>query len=92
MSLTLVLVARIPAGGIESFRAYEDAVLPLLARHGGELQRRLRTADGATEIHVVRFASAEGFAAFRSDPDRAAAQHLIEASGAVTELHEVTDV
>ena len=92
MSLTLVLVARIPADGLEAYAAYEDAVLPLLARHGAELQRRLRTADGTTEVHLVHFASADGFAAFRADPDRAAVQHLLEASGAVTELHEVSDV
>ncbi len=92
MSLTLFLLARIPTGGVEAFRAYENAVLPLLARHGGELQRRLRNVDGTTEAHVVHFASAAGFAAFRADPGRAAAQHLLEASGAVTELHEVTDV
>ena len=92
MSVTLALVARIPAAGVGAFAAYEDAVLPLLARHGGELQRRLRTIDGTTELHVVHFADADGFAAFRADPDRVAAQHLLEASGAVTELHEVTDV
>jgi hypothetical protein len=40
----------------------------------------------------VQFPDAAAFAAFRADPDRAAAQHLLEASGAATELHEVTDV
>ncbi|GAA0604641.1 hypothetical protein GCM10009547_03090 [Sporichthya brevicatena] len=92
MSLTLVLIAHIPAEGVAAFDAYEAAVLPLLTRHSGELQRRLRTADGTVEVHVVHFASADAFAGFRADPDRAAAQHLLEASGAVTEVHPVADV
>ncbi len=38
--VTFVLVARIPAEGIEDFRAYEDAVLPLLPRFNGRLERQ----------------------------------------------------
>src|SRR4051794_23241437 len=40
--ITLVLMARIPAEGVADFRAYEDAVLPLLPEFNGRLQRRLR--------------------------------------------------
>ncbi len=88
----LALVARIPAGGVAAFQAYEDAVLPLLPRHGGTLQRRLRTADGTVEVHVVHFTSRAAFESFRGDPTRAAAAHLLTASGASTEVHDVSDV
>jgi hypothetical protein len=94
--LTLLLIARIPAHGIERFRRYEDAVLPLLADHGGRLERRLRggagDGDGETEVHVVSFASTDGFAAYRADARRAEHAHLLEASGARLEVLEVEDV
>jgi uncharacterized protein (DUF1330 family) len=92
MAVTYVLVARIHAAGIETFRRYEAAVLPLLADHGGRLERRLRTAAGDIEVHVVSFASAEGFAAYRDDPRRAGHRVLLETSGAELELLEMTDV
>lgn len=49
---------------------YEDAVLALLDRHGGSVQRRLRSTDSATEIHVIRFRSRAGYESFMVDPDR----------------------
>jgi hypothetical protein len=73
-------------------------VLPLLAEHGGRLERRLRSADGPdgsgddVEVHVVSFPSPEGFTAYRGDPRRAEHAHLLEASGARTELLEMQDV
>jgi hypothetical protein len=74
--IVVVLVARIPAAGVASFLAYEAAVLPRLGMHGGVLERRLRRASEAggevVEVHVVRFASASGLAAYRADPARAA--------------------
>jgi hypothetical protein len=90
--LTLTLIARIPAAGVATFRAYEDGVLPLLERHGGALERRLRTDDGRVEIHVVSFPDAAGFAAYRADPERAALGALLTESGADLEVLTVTDV
>jgi hypothetical protein len=90
--LTFTLIARIPPTGLADFLAYEDNVLPILARHFGVLERRLRSTDGHTEIHVVSFPGPAAFAAFRADPVRAAQQHLLERSGAVMELLTVTDV
>jgi len=52
-SVTLVLIARIPPEGIEAFRAYEDAVLPLLPAFNGRVERRLRNPDGTIEVHIV---------------------------------------
>ena len=90
--LTLVLVARIPPEGIGDFQAYEDAVLPLLARHGGRLERRLRNADSTSEVHIVSFETREGFEGFRADPERSKAQPLLIRSGAATDVFEVTDI
>lgn len=90
--ILLALVARIPPLGIPAFNAYEDRVLPLLDAHGGILQRRLRTEDGAVEIHLVWFPSQAAFDAFRQDPRRAEHAPLMLASGAATELLPVADV
>ena len=90
--LTLALIARIPADGVREFRAYEDAVLPLLVDHGGVLQRRLAQTDGTIEIHLVWFPSAEHFARFRTDPRRGHHASMLERSGAKMELIEVHDV
>lgn len=90
--LTLTLIARIPAAGIEVFRQYEDLVLPLLSSHGGVLQRRLTSADGTTEIHIVHFASRAALDHYRSDPRRIAAAPRLLESGAAVELLEVEDV
>ena len=92
MSATFAVIARIPGAGRADFLAYENAVLPLLARHGGVLERRLRAADGLTEVHVVSFPSAAALETYRADPERASHQHLLERSGATLELFPVTDV
>jgi uncharacterized protein (DUF1330 family) len=92
MAVTYVLVARIPPAGVEAFQRYEAAVLPLLGEHGGRLARRLRTGDGEVEVHVVEFASAGAFDAYRADPRRAEHAALLEASGARLELLAVEDV
>lgn len=90
--LLLGLIARIPPDGIATFNAYEAQVLPLLADHGGVLQRRLRTDDGQTEIHLVWFPSEAAFAAFREDPRRTQHAALMTQAGAATELLRLRDV
>lgn len=90
--VTLVLIARTPAHGIARFQEYEAQVLPLLAEHGGVLQRRLRDADGTTEVHLIRFPSEAHFARYRADPRRTAHAPLMAASGAQTELLRMHDV
>jgi hypothetical protein len=91
-SLTFVLIARIPPEGVAAFTAYEDGVLPLLADHGGVLQRRLRGQNGSVEVHLLRFPSALAFERFRADPRRAALAPKLEASGARIELLELDDL
>ncbi|MFF8262672.1 hypothetical protein [Streptomyces virginiae] len=92
MTVTYLMLARLPEGGMEAFDAYERAVLPLLAEHGGHLQRRLRTPDDRIEAHLVTFPAPENLDAYRADPRRAAAAPLLESSGAAVELIAVRDV
>jgi hypothetical protein len=84
--VTLCAILRVPAEGVALFRAYEDAVLPLLSDHGGTLQRRLRSSDGTTEIHVIRFPQPAQLEAYRADSRRAAHADLFARSGATAEL------
>jgi hypothetical protein len=90
--LTFALIARIPHEGIEDFRAYEDAVLPLLPEFNGRLERRLRNADGTVEMHIISFASATDFQNYRNDPRRTVQARLLEKSSAKLELLPMTNV
>jgi hypothetical protein len=90
--VTFVLIARIPTGGVKDFRAYEDAVLPLLPEFNGCLERRLRNPDGTAEIHIISFASDVDFQNYRNDPRRRAQVWLLEKSAAKMELLPMTNV
>ena len=78
MSLTIVMVADIPSGAEDTFQAYESAVLPLLPRHGGRLERRFRTDDALTEVHIVSFESQEGFESYLADEERQSHKELLD--------------
>jgi hypothetical protein len=90
--VTFVLIARIPADGIRDFRAYEDAVLPLLPEYNGRLERRLRSPDGTVEMHIISFASDADRQNYRNDPRRTAQTWLLEKSRARLELLAMTNV
>ncbi len=90
--VTFALMVRIPAEGIEDFRAYEDAVLPLLPEFNGRLERRLRNPEGTIEVHIVSFASDADFQDYRNDPRRLAQAGLLEKSSAKLELLAMADV
>ena len=90
--VTFVLIARIPAEGIEDFRAYEDAVLPLLPEFNGRLERRLRNPDGTLEMHIISFASDADFQNYRNDPRRTAQAWLLQKSSAKFELLSMANV
>ena len=92
MSLTIVMVADVPSGGEERFQAYEAAVLPLLPRHGGRLERRFRTGDARTEVHVVTFQTQGGFDAYLADDERRSHRRLLDGLDVVQRLLVVEDV
>jgi hypothetical protein len=85
-------MARIPPESVEAFRAYEDAVLPLLPEFNGCLERRLRNPDGTIEMHIVSFASETDFQNYRNDPRRMSQAGLLEKSSAKMELLRMADV
>jgi hypothetical protein len=90
--MLMTAIIRVPKDGLESFRAYEDQVIPLQADHGAVLERRVRTADGTTEVHLVRFPSQAAADAYMADERRHDHRHLFDASGAVMEVLVVDDV
>ena len=63
------MVADIPPGSEPAFQWYESLVLPLLARHGGRLERRLRTEEALNEVHIVSFESQDGYESYMADQE-----------------------
>jgi hypothetical protein len=72
VSFVVVAVFDLAAEAVGAFQEHEERVLPLLARHDGELERRLRSADGTTEVHVLSFGSESAWRGYLADPERAA--------------------
>ena len=89
---TYVVIARIPAAGVQAFQDYESQVLPLLESAGAMLQRRMRNGDGTVEVHIVWFPSVAAFGRYREDPRRLALAQLLARSQARMELMTMTDV
>ncbi|WP_200215300.1 GNAT family N-acetyltransferase [Micromonospora coerulea] len=91
---TVRLVALVEFGtdAVEVGQRYEETVLALLGRHGGRLERRLRTGDGRSEVHVIRFATRAGYESFLADPERAALRAALGDAATVTRVLEVTEV
>jgi hypothetical protein len=73
----VVALLEVAPEAVDRFQRYEDAVLPLLTLHGGEVQRRLRSADGTTEVHVLSFPSEDAWRRYRDDPGRLAHRPLL---------------
>ena len=92
MRLTFVVVADVPSGAAPVFQRYESLVLPLLARHGGHLERRLRTDDALNEVHIVSFESQAGYESYIADEERQSHRALLEGTDVVQRLLQVHDV
>ena len=89
--LLLVAVVEMADGHADAGRRYEDAVLALLGRHGGTLERRLRE-DSGTEVHVIRFAARAGLDSFMADPDRLALRAALGDAAPTTRVLQVKDI
>ena len=74
---TVVAVIDVPPEAVPAFRRYEGGVLPLLARHGGRLERRLGTREGTTEVHVLSFTAESDYRRYLDDPDRVRHRQLL---------------
>ena len=87
-----VVVAHVPAAGVEGFHRYEQLVLALLGEHGATLERRLASTDGSVEVHIIDFPSQAALQAYRDDPRRVKHADLLTSSQAQIALYELHDV
>jgi hypothetical protein len=76
----LAVLIDIPPEDAAIVLTFEDAVLPLLNRHGGQLQRRLRAVDQSAELQIISFDSREAQEAFATDPSRLQLMRLLQAA------------
>ena len=90
--LLLVAIVEMAPGHTLAGQRYEDAVLELLDRHGGSLERRMRSMDSPTEVHVIRFLSRAGYESFMVDPERLAHREAIGDAAPTTKVIEVFEV
>lgn len=90
--VSLVAIVEMAPGQITAGQRYEDAVLALLGRHDGSVERRLRGTDPSIEVHLIRFRSRAGYESFMVDPERLA--HRDELGDAVprTRVIEVREL
>lgn len=88
----LVAVVEMAAGHVEAGQEYEDAMLRLLERHGGSVERRMRSVDSRTEVQLIRFASRAGYEAAVGDPDRLEYREKLGDAVPTTRVIEVRDL
>ncbi|MFM9873458.1 MAG: hypothetical protein ACKVQS_08340 [Fimbriimonadaceae bacterium] len=77
---------QIPEDGRELFNAFEDHVLPLLTKHGGQFIDQFISKTGDEEFHIIEFPNQQSLEAYQSDPDRIAALPLWEQSDATSRI------
>ena len=90
--LRIVALVEMAAGHAEAGGRYEDEVLALLGRYGGTVERRLRTADGSSEVQILAFESRAGYEAVLTDPQRSALRAALGDAAPTTRVLEVSDV
>jgi hypothetical protein len=96
-SIVVTQLVYVRPGHEQQFLEFEARVLPLLAKHDGELLLRVRPPPNAVvggswappyEVHVLRFASRAALAGYADDPVRRGALHLKDESVGATILIE----
>ena len=90
--LLLVAIVEMADGHAEAGQRYEDEVLAFLPRHGGTLETRMRATDAPTEVHVIRFASRDGYESFMVDPERLALRDRLGSAAPTTRVIEVREL
>jgi len=83
--MRLLVTIDLSEADLAAFEAYEAAVLPLIAVHGGRLEMRVRASDAWSETHLLHFPDEAAFEAYLVDPARQAAQPTWQACGARAE-------
>ena len=90
--LLLVAIVEMAPGHAAAGQRYEDAVLGLLNRHGGSVERRMRSTDSTAEVHVIRFRSRAGYESFMVDPDRLGHRNSLGDAAPSTRVLEVREL
>lgn len=88
----LVAVVEMADGHVEAGQQYEDAMLQLMERHGGSVERRMRSMDSQTEVHLIRFESRAGYESAVVDPDRLDYRDRLGDAAPTTRVIEVRDL
>jgi antibiotic biosynthesis monooxygenase (ABM) superfamily enzyme len=88
----VLVIFHLTRADLGRFEAYERAVLSLLERHTGHLERVVRAKGSEIEVHLLQFDTREDFERFRADPQRLALTQQFSQSGAEAEIYEVHDV
>ncbi|MBU2668827.1 hypothetical protein KOI35_35485 [Actinoplanes bogorensis] len=88
-AVLLVAIVDMSAADPAAGRRYEDAVLALLPRHGGSLEKRLHSTDAHAEVHLIRFTSRSGYESFMVDPSRLALRAELGTVAPTTRVIEV---
>lgn len=92
MTTTICALLWAAEGQEDALAEYEDTVLALIPRHGGEVVSRVqRVGDGTgpTEVHVIRMPDGTALQSFIDDPDRLA---LADVFREVVDRAEIMDV
>jgi uncharacterized protein (DUF1330 family) len=92
MPVTFCVLLWARPGAADALVAYEDAVLPLVAAHGGRVRERVRTDgtdDAPLEVHVIEFPSDDAFDAYMHDPQRQALSDMREQAIERTAVYRV---
>lgn len=84
----ITILVYLHSGEQARFREYEEQAVPLMWEYGGRVETmyRPKTIAGAgdletpDEVHVLSFATPDGYRLYRSDPRSAEIAHLREAS------------
>jgi hypothetical protein len=90
--LLLVAIVEMAPGSAAAGQRYEDTVLGLLDRHGGSVERRMRSMDSVAEVHIIRFRSRAGYESFMADPDRLDYRDRIGDAAPTTRVLEVREL
>ncbi|HEX6997036.1 MAG TPA: hypothetical protein VF322_02765 [Gammaproteobacteria bacterium] len=98
MSERVVLVVSVwlHEGQVAAFEEFEREIAKIQQRHGGKIERAIRTTSGSPdapfEVHVVSFPDAASLAAYRADPAMKALAPRREGIFRRTEILEGRDV
>jgi hypothetical protein len=68
--MVVVAILTVVPGQLDAFRRFEEQAARVMARHGGGVERAVFVpGEPPREVHVLRFPSADAFAAYRADAE-----------------------